>query len=119
MQKIFYVLVVAMGVLCAAGQAQTKKIYVNVAEENLRDSPKGAKLGTLVNGAEMMVLYESDNWVKVQITGWIWKPSTTDIKKTNLSTGYRALHILVKTREDAEQVMKELNAGQDFKQVAT
>lgn len=97
---------------------QTRKLYVSVTEENLRNSPKGQKIGSVVNGTEMLVLYEQDNWVKVQITGWIWKPSTTATVPKSAVGEFHALHILVKTRPEAEQILRELQAGKDFGELA-
>jgi len=98
--------------------AQISKLYVNVPQENLRNAPNGRKLGSLLEGTEMLPLVEKDNWVKVQVTGWIWKPSLTNIKKSTAEGEYRALHILVKTRAEAEQVLKDLAAGKDFGELA-
>jgi len=99
--------------------AQTRTLYVNVPEENLRNAPNGRKLGTVTEGTDMMVLYEKDNWVKVQITGWIWKPSLTTIKKSSTADGeFRALHIFVQTKAAAEEILVELSAGKDFGELA-
>jgi parvulin-like peptidyl-prolyl isomerase len=117
--KFITLLTVLLVTFCSAFQlfAQTKKLYVNVAEENLRNTPKGQKIGSVVNGTEMIVLLEKDNWVKVQVTGWIWKPSTTETMK-NAAGEFHALHLLVKTREEAEQALSELKAGKDFSELA-
>jgi uncharacterized protein YgiM (DUF1202 family) len=53
-------------------------LYVRVDSENLRDAPKGERLGTLAQGTKMTVLETEGNWVKVAVQGWIWKASTTD-----------------------------------------
>ncbi len=52
-------------------------LYVKVEKEDLREAPNGKKIAEILQSAEMKVLEEKDKWVKVQITGWIWKPSTT------------------------------------------
>lgn len=57
-----------------------KLVYVKVEKENLRNAPNGQKIGELSRSAEMEVLEEKDKWVKVKITAWIWKPSTTPDK---------------------------------------
>jgi len=98
--------------------AQTNTLYVNVPQENLRNAPNGRKVGSLLEGTDMLVLLEKDNWVKVQVTGWIWKPSLTNMKKSTVEGEFRALHILVKTRAEAEQVLKDLAAGKDFSEEA-
>ncbi|MBN1559595.1 peptidylprolyl isomerase [candidate division KSB1 bacterium] len=96
--------------------AQTK-VYVNVEEENLRNAPNGQKIGALLENTEMIALGENGNWVQVQVTGWIWKASLSMIK-TTLTGEYRALHIMVQSREAAEAIVKELAAGKDFAELA-
>ena len=54
--------------------------YVKEAKENLRDAPKGRKLGELNQATEMKVLETQGNWMRVSVEGWIWKPSTTEDK---------------------------------------
>jgi parvulin-like peptidyl-prolyl isomerase len=98
--------------------AQTRTLYVNVPEENLRNAPNGRKLGSVVEGTDMLFLYEKDNWVKVQLTGWIWKPSLTSLKKSTAEGEFRALHIMVATRAEADAIVKELAAGKEFGEVA-
>ena len=116
---LFLVLMTAFTLLQTDSlQAQTNSLYVNVPQENLRNAPNGRKLGSLLEGTDMLVLLEKDNWVKVQVTGWIWKPSLTNIKKSAAKGEFRALHILVKTRAEAEQVLKDLAAGKDFSEEA-
>lgn len=107
-----------LGLFVCLTFAQTKKYYVNIPEENLRNAPNGRKLGSLIEGTEMTALVEKDNWIKVQVTGWIWKPSLTETKKGTATGEYRALHILVKTKEEAEVIKKELEAGKDFQELA-
>lgn len=96
---------------------QTKRLYVDVPEENLRAAPNGRKVGTVLEGTELTQLVENDNWVKVQVTAWIWKPSLTNVARS-VEGEYRALHILVKTREAAEEILGQLNAGEDFQELA-
>ncbi len=105
----------AAGVFSA--HAQAPRMYVNIPTENLRNAPNGKKIGTLMEGAETAVIQEQGNWVRVQVTGWIWKPSLSKIK-LSMTGDYRALHILVKTREKAEQIKAQLNAGEDFRELA-
>ena len=98
--------------------AQLQRLYINVPEENFRIAPNGRKIGTLLKGAEMTVLQQQDQWVKVQVTGWIWRPSTSGINP-NVATGkYRALHILVKNKDTAENIMQQLQEGADFSELA-
>lgn len=97
--------------------AQTKKLYVDIAEENVRIAPNGRKIGSLLKGTEMIVLLEREKWVKVQITGWMWKESLTSVKISGTGE-YRALHILVETRAEAEAIKKQLDAGENFQELA-
>lgn len=68
--------------LFCIGGAQVKEtyLYVEVEKENLRDVPKGSKIAEVFQATEMKSLEEKGEWVKVEITGWIWKPSTTPDK---------------------------------------
>lgn len=97
--------------------SQTAKVYVSVPEENLRIAPNGRKIGTVLENTEMVAVAENGNWVQVQITGWIWKPSLSTVRKSIVGA-YRASHIMVKTRAEAEAVLEELKAGKDFAEVA-
>ena len=99
-------------------QGLVRDFYVKVPEENLRSAPNGKKIGALLEGAQTTILVENDNWAKVQVTGWIWKPSLTTIKPIASSGQLRALHILVKTREEADEILKSISSGKDFKEVA-
>jgi len=102
------------------GFAQTgiRKLYVNVESENLRAAPQGQKIGTLLRGTEAVVLVEKEKWVKIQITGWMWKESMTTIRPKNVAGLMHALHILVATREEAEAILSELKSGKDFSELA-
>lgn len=53
---------------------------LRIKKENLRASPKGTIIAQVLSSARMRVLEEKGKWIKVQITGWIWKPSTTPSK---------------------------------------
>lgn len=99
-------------------QGLSSKMYLKVPEENLRIAPGGKKIGSVMQGTEMSVLLERDNWVKVQITGWIWKESLSSVIPSGSVGEYRALHILVKTRAEAENLIKQINAGKDFSELA-
>jgi hypothetical protein len=95
-----------------------KIIYVKTATENLRDIPNGKKIGSLEKGTSLVVLKDSPEWVKVRIEGWIWKESVTDSRIALRGDGYRALQIIVKDRATIESILKQLEAGVDFKQLA-
>lgn len=99
-------------------QGGIKKLYVNVEKENLRAAPQGQKIGTLQKGAEAVVLVEKEKWVKIQITGWMWKESMTSTRPKNIAGQMHALHILVATREEAESILSELKLGKDFSEQA-
>jgi len=99
-------------------QSLAADLYVKIPEENLRMAPNGKKIGTVLEGTKATVLVEKDNWVKVQVTGWIWKPSLTSSKPAAAVGEFRALHILVKTKAEAEEVLKLLKSGKDFREVA-
>lgn len=113
---LFVGLLLFQSVVMAQGLVRT--YYVKVPEENLRAAPNGKKLATLLEGTETQLLIEKDNWVKVQITGWIWKPSLTTVKPTSTAGQLRALHILVKTRQEAEEILKSIESGKDFQELA-
>lgn len=109
-----------------AGQAQQeafyqgKTVYVKAAQENLRAAPEasGEKLGVLNKGTAMVVLQEKDQWLFVNLRGFIWKESVTG--ETGIFRGqpYRAAMILVKTEAEAQDILKQLQAGGDFAKLA-
>lgn len=99
-------------------KAQEKTLYVKVKRENIRAAPRGKILGQLYAGAKLEVLDENPKWVKVRFTGWIWKESVTEDSTDVVGFKMRALHILVRTREEAEEVLREIKAGTDFRQLA-
>jgi len=117
------ILVVAVLLVAVAAYAYTDYvkgniIYVKADQENLRIAPNGDRIGSLAKGASMVVLQDKGKWVKVAVTGWIWKESTTLTREDLAGPRYRALQILVKTSEDAEAVLKQLAEGADFKELA-
>ncbi|MBD3376584.1 SH3 domain-containing protein [candidate division KSB1 bacterium] len=92
--------------------------YIGIPQENLRSGPNGKKIGVLLEGTEMAVLEEKDNWVRVAVTGWIWKPSLVSYVPKDIEGKMRALHILTETREQAEKALSRIKAGEDFGEVA-
>lgn len=117
----FLVLVVAAASLQrgrVAAQGLVRKLYVGVEQENLRDTPRGRILAKVNKGTELIVLAETEKWVKVQVNGWIWKESTTAIRPRDLTGAMQAYHIMVKTRAEAEEILQQLRAGADFQELA-
>ena len=114
---LFFVLLFTFAFKSGA-QTVLQQMYVKAVEENLRSAPNGKKVGALLEGTEATILVERDKWVKVQVTGWIWKESLSNIKPTITKGAYRALHILVKTRPEAEALLKQIQSGKDFAELA-
>jgi parvulin-like peptidyl-prolyl isomerase len=54
----------------------------------------------------------------VQLVAWIWAPSLTDDKTKISGFTMRALHILVKTETEANEIKALLVKGADFQQLA-
>jgi hypothetical protein len=98
---------------------QGKTVFVKAAEENLRSSPGGERIGTLYKGANMLVLQERDKWLYVNLRGYIWKESVTGERGVFRGQPYRAAMILVKTEAEAQEILKQLQAGADFQKLAT
>jgi parvulin-like peptidyl-prolyl isomerase len=117
MSKLFLLVLMVLVFAQFADVAAQTQVFVNVPEENIRVAPNGRKIGAVVENTEMIAIAEKDNWVQVQITGWIWKPSISTVKMT-IKGDYRALHIMTKTRADAEAILKQINAGEDFRKLA-
>ncbi len=101
-----------------SAQALLRILYVNVDVENLRDTPRGRIIAKVNKGTKLEVIEERDKWVKVQITGWMWKESTSAVRPKDLAGAMRAYHIMVKTRQEAEEILRQLKAGADFQQLA-
>jgi hypothetical protein len=99
---------------------QGKTIFVKTAEENLRaaPSPTGEKIGALAKGATLVVLQEQDKWLFVNLRGFIWKESVTGERGFFRGQPYRAAIILVKTEAEAQDLLKQLQAGGDFAKLA-
>lgn len=99
---------------------QGKTVFVKTAEENLRaaPSPTGEKIGVLAKGSGMVVLQEQDKWLFVNLRGFIWKESVTGERGIFRGQPYRAAMILVKTEAEAQELLKQLQAGGDFAKLA-
>lgn len=110
---VYLLFIVAIG--CYA-DSNTK--YVKVDSENLRDAPKGDIIGKAMSGTELKVLEKKPNWIKVQMTGWIWESSLTDDSTFVAGFTARASHIVVKTEADAKKILERLKEGQNFENLA-
>ena len=93
--------------------------YIKESSENLRLSPNGSIITKLPQASKVVALGEQGNWVAVQVVGWIWKPSLTKNKGEIKGFYMRALHILVETQSEADEILRLLNSGSDFATLAT
>jgi len=93
-------------------------VYIKTATENLRLSPNGTMLTTLPQATKLTVIGQQGSWVAVQLVAWIWAPSLTDDKTKISGFTMRALHILVKTETEANEIKALLVKGADFQQLA-
>lgn len=105
------------------GKAQLKikegdELYVKPNSENLRLSPAGSVICQLPQGTRLIAIEEQGNWVAVHLVGYIWKSSLSTNRFDIPGFTIRALHILVKTEEEALAVKKMLDGGSDFSQLA-
>lgn len=108
---ISFILVIGL-VSLIFSQAKVTKYFVKDAVVDILDAQDGNKMGTLNKGVEATVLEDRGNLVKVQITTWV--PRTALTEKRLL----RAMHIVVKTRSEAEAVFAELKSGKAFSELA-
>lgn len=115
-QMLFRIFLVSMigQILFAQGGLQ----YVKIKSENLRDNPNGNRIGELTGGTPVEVLEKRPNWIKVQITGWIYAPSLTSDPTMVDGFTVTASHILLKTESEAQDVLKKLKAGASFEDLA-
>ncbi len=52
-----------------------RRLEVEKPVENIRSSPNGEQIGTLVKGIEVEELEREGKWVRINVEGWIWGPS--------------------------------------------
>ncbi|OVE78791.1 hypothetical protein BVY01_04405 [bacterium I07] len=97
---------------------QTGRQYVRVKNENIRAQPSGKKIGELAGGTEVEILEKQPNWVKVQVTAWIWSKSLTGDPSQVEGFKMRASHILLDSEAKANEVLVQLNQGGDFSALA-
>jgi len=76
--QIFFLIVVFVYSICPADTARLR-----IDDENIRNAPGGDKIGTVNEKAGMEIIEENDDWIKVNIKGWIWKKSV-NIAKENI-----------------------------------
>lgn len=113
------VLALALAVFGREVYLQGMRIYVKAEQENLRDKPQGEKVGAVQKGAELIVLEDSDKWVKVSLIGYIWKESVTSNRKMLLGPPMKAMMIVVRTEQEARDLLAKLKAGSmDFETAA-
>jgi len=98
--------------------SQQEDLYVKVEKENVRIAPQGKKIGEFLGGTNLKVLERQSNWVKVQFTGWIWAESLTSDPTEVHGFAVRASHILVKTEEEAGNIIQQIINGTDFEELA-
>lgn len=124
MKRVTFLLIAVMLVLqTQSAQSQLKikegdELFIKEASEKLRLSPSGSVICQLPQGTKVYAIGEEGNWVAVQIVGYIWKKSLTDSRFNIPGFTVRALHILVKTEEEAKEIKQLLAQGADFKQLA-
>jgi len=98
--------------------AQSSVQYVKPGQENIRIAANGAKCGNLTSGTEVSVLEKKGNWTKISVTAWIWNGSLTSDPTAVEGYTVTAAHILLASKEDAQNVLDKLNKGADFDELA-
>lgn len=115
------VFVIVLTVICSSmvvGQVTKKEYVVKVQSENLRIAPSGAVIGKLNAGTKITSIQEEGNWVKVNVVGYIWKPSLTDDPSDVVGFKIHAMHILLKTEAQGQEVLGKLTSGGNFSELA-
>ena len=100
------------------GFGQSGNLYIKIEQENIRSEPNGPKIGEALAGTKVEILEKRPNWIKVQLTGWIWENSlTSDPTKID---GYtiRASDIVLNTKEEADSILNLLKRGTNFEELA-
>lgn len=115
-QKILIILIYLMVSINSYSQQADR--FIKVDQENLRLQPNGKILGKLNSGTKCKVLEDNSKWMKVQITGWVWKGSLTTDK--TMVSGYtiQASHILVNSEEKAQEILNKIKQGASFEEMA-
>lgn len=112
------VIAASLAVLAADRFYRGERIFVKVAQENLRDAPQGEIIASLNKGSQIFVVADSGKWVLVNVVGYIWKESVTSDQRVLKGTPYRASMIVVRTEEEAREIIRKYNAGADFAELA-
>ncbi len=108
----FTVVILFSLLLSAWSQEKVIKKYVAESDAKLLASTIGRPIAMLAKGAECTVLRQQGELVQVQITGWIAKSALLD------SPLLHALHIMVESKEKAEQILVQLRSGKSFEELA-
>lgn len=112
------VLAASLGGLAEEKFYKGKKVFVKVVDNKLLGAPDGAPVATVLRGTPMVVLEQSDRWLRVALNGFVLKESVTSEEGALRGQSYRAYMILVATAAEAQALLKELQAGADFQTVA-
>jgi uncharacterized protein YgiM (DUF1202 family) len=117
MKRIVFLLLVGLAIVMNL-YAQDEYQYIKIANENLRDGPNGNRIASILGGSKVKVIEKDANWVKVQLTAWVWAKSLTDDPMTVEGFKVRGSHILVATEAEAREVLNQLKSGSKFEDVA-
>ena len=110
--SIFLLLLAITAPLLAQNQ------YVGIKKENLRARPNGERIADLLAGSPVEVLKQQGQWTQIQVTGWIWTASLVEDKSRVEGYTIQVSHILFEGIESAKAVLKRIQAGEDFSQLA-
>ena len=114
MKRAMEILCVLGLITCLFAQAPVKKPAKYVKENDVRmlSKPLGKQIAAMAKGTECSVLREQGEMVQVQVTGWI---ARADLLNTQ---PMRALHIMVDSRPEAEEILTQLRTGKSFEELA-
>jgi len=112
--------VLAAGVLGVAEERfyKGKTVYAKAADTRLLQKPEGSAVATLGRGTPMIVLQQNEKWLLVAVNGVVPKESVTGEEGSLRGQSFRAYMILAASEAEAQQILKELQAGADFQDVA-
>ncbi len=98
--------------------AQDAAHYIKIDSENLRAAPNGKIIAKAQGGTTVTVLERQGNWVKVELTGWIWDKSLTSDPTEIQGFQVRGSHILVETEAEARNILDQIKKGASFEELA-